>query len=172
MLFFFFLESDVFSISKLSTILLKLLVKWREAIISPIWLAEASPWDGVRAKCIYAHPGGDNVGLRPWDLLGHHVLLPTKTSRSSIQLFRRSILEDKTFSQVFTAKVVNPLLRAVVWAIILSSVSLVLIVWYHRVLISWGLCTFSWITLSQRRTHIKKADSEMRIWRRRAAPLW
>ena len=103
-------------------------------------------------------------------ICGQHVPLPTKTSCRLIQLFRRSLSLARTCSQVFTTRLVNPLLRFILVAMILSLVSLMFIVRSHLFLISQSLCSFPWITLSQRITHIKWADLEMRIWRRREAP--
>ena len=66
----------------------------------------------------------------------------------------------KTCSQVFTTKLVNPLFLLIFDAIILSSVSLEFIALSHLDLISWSLWVFSWISLSRRITHIRRADSE------------
>ena len=66
-------------------------------------------------------------------------LLPTKTSRLFVQSFRRSPSLPKTFSQVFTTNMVNPLFLLILVVVILSSVSLLLIAHNHLDLIS---CSF------------------------------
>ena len=96
----------------------------------------------------------DSVGLRPPDFLGHHVLLPTKTLRSSMQLFGKSFSEDRTFSQVFTTKVMNPLFH-VMQLFVIGESSI-----YRAGPNLMGVVLFSSITLSRRATHIKRAGSE------------
>ena len=61
---------------------------------------------------------------------------------------------------MFITKLVNPLFLLIFDAIILSSVSLEFITLSHLDLISWSLWVFSWISLSRRITHIRRADSE------------
>ena len=65
-----------------------------------------------------------------------HSLLPTKTSCLFIQLFGMLPSLDRTFSQVFTTNMVNPLFFYLGRGY-LSSVSLSLIVCNHLELISW-----------------------------------
>jgi len=118
---------------------------------------------GVRAKCVYAHPSLGIMwgsGLRvKYSCTHDRGLLPTKTSLIFIHLFGRSPSFARTCSQVFTTRLVNPLFLFILVAINLSSESLELIARSHLDWISWWLWIFSWITLSQRRTQIRKADS-------------
>src|SRR5712691_8014085 len=72
--------------------------------ISPMWRAEARPSVRGEEKSVCAHPRWDSVGLRC-------NLLPTKTSRMLILLFRRSPSLDNTCSQVFTMRLVDPFFR-------------------------------------------------------------
>jgi len=109
----------------------------------------------------------DSVGLRATVLGRSYYPLKPHVCVS----FGRSPSFVKTCSQVFTTKLVNPLFLLVFDAFILSSVSPEFITLSHLDLISWLLWVFSWITLSQHSTHIRKADSERRIRRRRDAPL-
>ena len=66
---------------------------------------------GLRARCQGGQPG----------------LLPTKTSRTFVQSFGMSLSFVRTFSQVFSTSLVNPLFLLIFCAIILSLVSLVFI---------------------------------------------
>jgi len=79
------------------------------------------------------------VGLRAHCQGGQPGLLPTKTSCTFVQSFRMSLSFIKTFSQVFSTSLVNPLFLLIFCAIILLLVSLVFIMWIHLDLISWLL---------------------------------
>ena len=79
-------------------------------------------------------PVWDSVGLRV--MVYSLTLLPTKTSRLFVQAFRRAPSFSKTFSQVSTTNLVNPLFLLIWVAFILSSVSLSLITHNHFDLIS------------------------------------
>jgi hypothetical protein len=98
-------------------------------------------------------------------------LLPTKTSGLCNQLFGRSPGFLRTGSQVALTFDSVRLSRFTFDAMILSSVSLLLIVFVHRARTSDSVCCFPWIARSQRRTQIKYADSEIKIWSSRVGPL-
>ena len=101
-----------------------------------------------------------------------HRPLPTKTSRMFIQLTGRSWFFSRVFFQVFFINFVYVLFLSIFVAAILSHVSLSFIFLSHLALISSSEWTSSWIILSHRRTHIRWADSEMSICRRRVFPFW
>ena len=117
----------------------------------------AKHWDGFLSDCrVVAHGWG---------------LLPTKTSCMDIQLFGRLLSLVRTFSQVFTTSLVNPLFCLIFNTVILSLVSLEFIECSHFDLICCWLWIFLCITLLQHVVHTKYVDSERRIWRRQDAPL-
>ena len=76
-------------------------------------------------------------------------LLPTKTSCQLVQSFGRSPSLIKTFSQVFTISLVNPLFLLILVVIILSSVSLSFVMRNHLDLISWLLWPQAQVALSE-----------------------
>jgi hypothetical protein len=64
---------------------------------------------------------------------------------------------------MFITRFMNLLSCLIFIAIILSLVSLVLMAFFHLMSTSLSECTFSQITLSHHRTHIRWAASEIRI---------
>ena len=72
---------------------------------------------------------------------------------------------------MFITRFVNLFSHLIFVAIILSLVSLVLMAFLHLVLISLSVCCLSRITLSQRRTHIRWAASDIRIMASLDAPF-
>jgi len=97
------------------------------------------------------------VGLRSRDRL-----------RELIKSLRKMDTFSRTCSQVFSTGLHNPPFCFTFVAVILSFV---LIICSHLVLISLMEWCFSCMTRSHHRTHIRCADSDIRIWRSRHAPL-
>ncbi len=90
--------------------------------------------------------------------------LPTKTSRLWSHLCGRTVCFLSTSSQVANTRLVNGLSLRILVAAILSLVSLLLIALYHLAWVSFLVSCFPWMTCSRLITHIRWADSEIRIW--------
>lgn len=115
---------------------------------------------------------GDSVGLRARAYgCRARTLLPTKTSRLEIQSVGRSIWLLRTCSHVFFAVWMDLVSRLIRVAVILSSVSLILIARVHLFFISFVVWAMFWITRSHRRTQIRWADSDSRMCSSRVAPF-
>ena len=123
-------------------------------------------------KCGYARPVRGSVGLRAraYGAPACHAPLPTKTSRLVIQSFGRSPCFLRMCSHVFLVFLLDFSSLLIFVAIILSSVSLVFMTRSHLWCVSFVVCECSWMTRSHLRTHMRCADSEIRIWRSRFAP--
>ena len=105
------------------------------------------------------------------DLVAFLILLPTKTS----QLFNQFLGSAPCFSSggdhVAFTRCLNFASLLILVVEILSSVSLALIAFSQHDLISPSVCCFPLITLSQRRTHIRWANSDIMICIRHVGPL-
>ena len=112
-------------------------------------------------------PDGDSVGLR-WVITADYTccLRPTKTSLSCIHHSGSSSSVFKVSSHVSLTIQVACLVHLIWVAMILSSIRHLLMDQRHFALISFCEYSLSWITLSQRRTHIRCAASNMRICKR------
>ena len=89
--------------------------------------------------------------------------------------FLSTLSAEQSFSlerppQVVSTSWVKGLVLLITVAVILSSVSLLLIALYHLRSASLGVCCTSCITRSHLKTHIRWAASDTMIWRRRDAP--
>jgi hypothetical protein len=73
---------------------------------------------------------------------------------------------------VFLIRFVYVLSCMIFVAVILSHVSHLLIFLCHLVFISSSVCSSLWIILSHLRTHMRWADSDIRICRRCVLPFW
>ena len=118
---------------------------------------------------------GSKHGVPPPTRQGHHAVLPTKTSRHSIQFTGSSMIFLRAGSQVSSTRFVNwwvLLVFVVLVTFTLSVVSLSLITWYHLARISPLWSSFSCMTLSHLRTQIRYTDSDRMIWRSCVGPWW
>jgi hypothetical protein len=131
---------------------------WRRRTSAPYHGSlEPDRGSGVRRKCVYTHPFGI-----VWDYWQG----PTTLKPHVCSIVRGSLFSNKTYSQVFTIRLVNPLFYLVVGAIVSSLVGLVLVRVLGAVCFQfWRLWSLLWITLSQHSTHIKRADLGKRVWR-------
>jgi len=101
-----------------------------------------------------------------------HAILPTKTSLTYGWFACISCVFLKAGSQVSFTSFVNFLFCMIFDVDTLSMVRRSLIAWVHLALISLLVSTFSCMTLSHLRTHIRYADSDRRIWKSQVGPRW
>ena len=112
------------------------------------------------------------MGTRIVDKIGvSHRPLPTKTSRLAIQLTGRSWDFWRSCLHVFFIRFVYVLFRKIFVVVIRLLVSRSLIFLSHRVFISSSEWLSPRMILSHRRTHIRWADSDISICKRRVFPF-
>jgi len=102
----------------------------------------------------------------------HHTILPTKTSLTYGWFACISCVFLKAGSQVSFTSFMNFSFRMIFDTDTLLMVRRSLIVWFHLMLISLLVSTFSCMTLSHLRTYIRYADSDRRIWKSWVRPWW
>ena len=101
-----------------------------------------------------------------------HAILPTKTSLTYGWFACISCVFLKAGSQVSFTSFMNFLFHIIFDTDTLSMVRHLLIMWFHLALISLSVSTFSCMTLSHLRTHIRYTDSDRRIWKSQVRPQW
>ena len=102
-------------------------------------------------------PGGGQCGTQGCSLFRAEdtTLLPTKNLMVSYQMLGSLPVAVNAGFQVAFTRSAKGLFRLTSDAMILSCVSLLLIIFSHRFLISFWEWTFSWMTRSHLRTQIK-----------------
>ena len=123
-------------------------------------------------KCVYAYPYCRVVWDLKVDLLVSHCPLPTKTSQLLSQSTGRSFCLCRALFHMFLISFVYVLFLTIFIVTILSIVSRSLIFLSHLTFTSSSVWVFSWMILSHLRTHIRWADLEMSICRRRVFAFW
>ena len=142
-------------------------------MVSPTKHAIAGPGVWCKDKLLlHTSLVWDSVGLkahvpRSWV---RYAVLPTKTSLLFIQFRGSTPSFLSAGSQVFTTRLVNLSFHFILVAFILSSVSLLLMTWSHRLLtllLLWGV---SCIIPSHCSTQMRYTDLERGICRRQVRP--
>jgi len=171
------LENDLFSASLRNCLLSNLNKRWVAGVWIQPYPARCSQARGARMRGkIHLRTAPLVMGV-VWDsgqsssIGAYHGLLPTKTSQLVIQLCGNGPSFVSNGFHVFTTRFVNLFSCLIFVAIILLLVSLMLMAFLHLVLISLSVCCLSRITLSQRRTHIRWAASDIRIMASLDAPF-